>query len=166
MCQRRNMIRFAAVFCLFGITAFAVPTLPLVFERNMGQAAADALYVARGQGYEIRAEARGVSLVQGASTIRMRLDGADPAPQIYGRELHGGTANYLVGAPERWHTGIPLYGKIEYRDVYPGIDLVLYGNGRQMEYDFLLTPGALAERIKLSFDGVERMRIQEGDIGF
>ena len=80
----RNMVRFAAIFCLFRITAFAVPTLPLVFERNMGQAAADALYVARGQGYEIRAEACGASLVQGVNTIRMRLDGADAAPQIHG----------------------------------------------------------------------------------
>jgi hypothetical protein len=69
-----------------------------------------------------------------------------------------------VGAPERWHTGIPLYGRIEYRDLYPGINLVLYGNGRQMEYAFLLAPGALADRIKLSFDGVERMRIEDGDL--
>src|SRR5450759_692061 len=91
--EGRNMIRFAATFCLFRITAFAVPTLPLLFERNMGQAASEALYVARGQGYEIWSEARGVSLVQGANTIRMRLDGASPALQIRGRELQSGKAN-------------------------------------------------------------------------
>ena len=136
------MIRFAATFCLLRITAFAVPTLPLVFERNMGQAAAEALYVAKGQGCEIRLEARGVSLVQGASTIRMRLDGADPAPQIHGRELQQGTANYLVGAPDRWHTGIPLYGKIEYRDVYPGVDLVLGTNEKFNLSDYAGAGGA------------------------
>ena len=138
MCRRGNMIRFATILCLFGNTAIAMPALPLVFERNLGQAAAEALYVARGQGYEIRSEARGVSFVQGADTIRMRLDGASPSLRIRGSELQTGKANYLVGAPDRWRTGIPLYGKIEYRDVYPGTFLVLYGDGQQMDYDFSL----------------------------
>jgi hypothetical protein len=158
------MIRFVAVFCLFGFTTWALPPLPLVFERNMGQATPEALYVARGPGYEIRLETGGVSLVQGASTIRMRLDGADPAAQVLGCELQVGRANYLVGAPERWRTGIPLYGKVEYQGVYPGTDLLVYGNGRQTEYDFSLAPGARVDRIGISFDGVERIRIEDGDL--
>ena len=138
------MIRHAALG-LFGFAAFAMPQLPLVFERNMGQATAEALYVARSQGYEIRLEADGFSMVRGASTVRMRLDGAYPAPQVRGLELQAGTANYFVGNPEQWRTGIPLYAKVEYRGVYPGIGLVLYGGNRHMEYDFSLAPGARAD---------------------
>jgi hypothetical protein len=82
----QGMIRFAAIFCLFSFTILATPPLPLVFERNMGLAAPETLYIARSVGYEIRLETGGVSLVRGVSTFRMRLDESDPAPQIRGCE--------------------------------------------------------------------------------
>ena len=137
-------------------------TLPLVFEPNVGQASAESLFVARGPGYAIHFERGGVSLVSRRAAVRMEFDRANPVPRVAGRRPHGGTANYLVGSLKGWRTGIPLYGAVEYEDVYPGIDLIFYGNGRQLEYDFVVAAGAPVSRIGLSFDGVESLRIEDG----
>ncbi len=66
----------------------------------------------------------------GAGTVlRMRLVGANPAPQITGREVLPGKVNYLLGKdPSKWRTGVPTYAKVKYEAVYPGVDLVYYGN--------------------------------------
>ena len=49
-------------------------------------------------------------------------------------------SNYYQGAdPKGWLTGIRHYGRVSYKDVYPGIDVVYYGNQRQLEYDFVVT---------------------------
>jgi hypothetical protein len=157
-----------AAVALIALTLNALATssipLPLLFERNTGQADARSQYLARGQGYEIQLQPGAISLVRGENTVRMRLDGANPAPRIVGRELQEGKANYLIGNREKWRTGIPLYRMVEYQEVYPGINLVLYGNGRELEYDFSLAPGARVGQIKVSFEGVERLSIEGGDL--
>ena len=71
------------------------------------------------------------------------IDGLDPLP---------GTSSYLVGNdPRRWHTGIPTYGRVRYRAVYPGIDAIYYGKQRQLEYDLVVSPHADPKAIRLSF---------------
>jgi hypothetical protein len=90
----------------------------------------------------------------------MKLVGANAAPQLSGLDELPGKSNYFVGNdPQRWRTDVPRYAKAQYREVYPGIDLVYYGNQRQLEYDFIVAPGADPRRIELAFTGVERMRI-------
>src|SRR4030095_6804269 len=67
--------------------------------------------------------------------------------------------------PEKWHKNIPTYAKVRYSNIYPGIDLMYYGQGRQLEYDFVLAPGADPGVIRLDFAGSERLRInQQGDL--
>src|SRR3989441_764946 len=67
---------------------------------------------------------------------------------------------FFVGNdPAKWQTNVPTYAKVQYRDVYPGIDLVYYGNQRQLEYDFVVAPGTDPQRIVLDFKGVERLEI-------
>ncbi|MBI1876199.1 MAG: hypothetical protein HYS05_20220, partial [Acidobacteria bacterium] len=80
-------------------------------------------------------------------------------------ELPGRT-NYFIGNdPTKWRTDIPTFAKVRYHDVYPGIDLVYYGNQQQLEYDFIVAPGADPEQIKLSFDGIDDLRIDDrGDL--
>src|SRR6185369_15313725 len=74
--------------------------------------------------------------------------------------------NYLIGNdPRKWKTNIPNYAKVKYSDVYPGIDLVFYGNQNLLEYDFVVSPGADASVIALGFEGVTGMRVDEkGDL--
>src|SRR5262249_34003575 len=67
--------------------------------------------------------------------------------------------------PSQWHTDIATYGRVEYADVYPGIDLVYYGNQRQLEYDFVVHPGADPNTIALNFAGADRVAIDgQGDL--
>jgi hypothetical protein len=63
--------------------------------------------------------------------------------------------NYLVGDRKDWIQDIPNYGRVRYRSIYPGVDLIYYGNGKQLEYDLELQPGADASRIALTVDGAD-----------
>ncbi len=87
--------------------------------------------------------------------LQVKLVGANPFSQIEGTGRLSGNSNYFIGNDSsRWRTGVPSYAKVRYRDVYPGIDIVYYGIGRrQLEYDFVLAPGADPKAIKLRFEG-------------
>ena len=66
----------------------------------------------------------------------MKLIGANPNPRVVGLDELPGKSHYFIGNdPQNWHTNTPTYAKVQYRDIYPGIDLIYYGNQRQLEYD-------------------------------
>ena len=133
--------------------------LPLSFEANQGQADASVNFLSRGSGYTLflRPAEAVIDLQQGSgneTVLRMKLVGANSAAQAVGLAPQASTSNYLTGNdPSRWHTGIANYGRVAYRNVYAGIDLVYYGNQRQLEYDFIVAPGADTKSIRLSFQG-------------
>jgi len=103
----------------------------------------------------LRGEAGNMAEAQGA-VVRMRLEGARTGVPVTGRARLPGTVNYLKGRnPAGWRTGVATYGRVEYRGVYPGIDLVYYGHQRQLEYDFVVAPGADPNQIRLSFAGAD-----------
>jgi hypothetical protein len=86
--------------------------------------------------------------------LSMRVVGASLTAQSAGIEELPGKSNYFVGSdPRKWHTNVPNYAKVRYKNVYPGVDLVYYGNQGQLEYDFVLAPGANPDRINLAFAG-------------
>jgi hypothetical protein len=172
------------------VAAAAAPTspqvaysrLPLVFEANHGQIASPVQFLARGQGYTLwltpteamLAFARhGHSSASPAATeqlaapvVRMTLLGAHPAPQVMGKEVLPGKVHYVRGRdPTHWRTHVPTYAKVHYRAVYPGIDLVYYGNHGQLEFDFVVAPGADPTRISLGFRGADRVDVDpQGDL--
>jgi hypothetical protein len=76
--------------------------------------------------------------------VHLRLVGAKPGAEVIGRNELPGKVNYFIGNdPKKWRANVPTYAKVAYRDVYPGIDLVYYGNqSGQLEYDFIVAPGA------------------------
>jgi hypothetical protein len=98
--------------------------------------------------------------------IRMELAGAARSSQVAGDDQLRGTANYFLGNdPAKWRTNIPTYAKVKYSEVYPGVDLVYYGNQRQLEYDFLIAPGASAKPVKLHFAGASKLKLNsDGDL--
>ena len=90
-----------------------------------------------------------------ADVLRLRLVGANPSAHIAGLEELSGKTNYFIGDdPREWRSNIPTYRKVAYQGIYPGIDLVYYGNQRQLEYDFIVAPGSNPDIITLGFDGV------------
>ena len=146
--------------------------LPLAFELNQGQSDASVDYLAHGQGYALYLtpnEATFSLRAPAASTgavVRMDIEGANARAHASGVDTLPGVSNYFVGSdPAHWHTRIPNYGKVQYSSVYPGVDLVYYGNQRQLEYDFIVAPGADPSRIAVGFQGVQALEVnQAGDL--
>jgi hypothetical protein len=90
----------------------------------------------------------------------MKLLGGNAVPQSSGTNQLTGSVNYFIGrSANEWHTGIPTYSAIQYNEIYPGIDLVYYGNHRQLEYDFVLNPGADPRSIALDFEGTKNLAV-------
>jgi len=98
------------------------------------------------------------------SVLRMKLIGANASAAVTGAEELPGKSNYFIGNdPKKWRTNVPNYAMVRYQDVYPGVDLVYYGTqGGQLEYDFVVAPGADAHSIGLSFRGAGHIRVDKG----
>ncbi len=86
--------------------------------------------------------------------------GANPNPQMVGSEMMEYKCNYFIGNdPNNWHTDVPNYNAIIYEEIYSGIDLKYYGNGKQMEYDFIVSPGADPAQIAIHYEGAESLSV-------
>src|SRR2546425_3811358 len=158
--------------------------LPLSFEANDGQADPQVKFLSRGRGYTLFLTSTEAVLVlrEGGSArnvaggpaaakrergkalrgtvLRIRFVGANPVPAVAGVGELPGKSSYFVGNdPKKWRANVPTHAKVEYRDVYPGVNLVYYGNQRQLEYDFVVSPGADPKAITLAFDGVDGVAI-------
>ena len=96
----------------------------------------------------------------------MTVDGAKRHPLMEATQPLGARSNYFLGNdPLKWRTGVPLYGQVRYRDLYPGIELAFHGDGRALEYDWIVAPGADPSAIRMSFEGADRMAIDAaGDL--
>ena len=156
--------------------------LPLSFEANQGQADSQAKFLSRGSGYSlflmpteavlslIKPNAHSTEESQAATSeqalLRMKLIGANSSSQISGLDKLPGKSNYLIGNnPAKWHTNIPNYARVKYQEVYPGVNLIYYGNQQQLEYDFIVSPGASPQSITLDFDGADRLEVDaQGDL--
>ena len=148
--------------------------LPLIFERNEGQADAVIKFLARGAGYSLSLENSGAVLgMQSASEgtgkhehfVRMKLVGANPTVDATGTDPLPGKSNYLIGNDaSKWHSSIPQFAAVHYREVYPGIDLLFYGNQGHLEYDFRVAPGADPSRAELQFEGAGKVVLDKGDL--
>jgi hypothetical protein len=152
----------------------------LSFEPNAGQAGQQVKFLARGSDYGLFLTGKEavLALTKGAKShpgiregnkptqgdiIRMGLVGAQPSIYVTGQDPLPGVVNYIRGNdPSAWRTNVPTYGKVEYAGVYPGVDLVYYGNQSQLEYDFLVAPGADPGLIQVSFEGARRLRLDRG----
>jgi hypothetical protein len=88
-----------------------------------------------------------------SAVLRMKLVGANPNPKIVGTDELPGKSNYFIGNdPKKWRTNVPNYAKVKYASVYPGVDLVYYGNQGKLEYDFVVQPGADPAAITLQLE--------------
>lgn len=156
-------------------------SLPIGFEPNVGQTDAGVDFLAREGGRSLFVTSKGLvmSFTKRAAAeagkdqakpesavVSMDLVGSNPAATgIAGTRL-AGKVNHLVGRdPSAWRTGIPTYGKVSYKDVYPGVDLRYHGAKGALEYDFVVKPGADPGAIALAFGGANGMKIADnGDL--
>ena len=174
----KNLLRLFFFFCLLASTLSAqqqppgiggsdVGHLPLVFEPNLGQAPADAAFVAHGA-YPVFLRSDGAVLAlpndvihqpgEPPSAVTLQLIHSNKAAQTHGIDQLLGKSNYYVGSNiKNWRNGIPQYSAVSFQSVYPGIDLLYYGRDGQLEYDLLLSPGADPSRIKFRVMGADRI---------
>jgi len=173
--------------------AEAYGRLPLSFEENVGQTAQEVRYLSHGSGYELfltPQEAvmalrtpepydlsplhrfRTIQAIHAAAraramtAIRMRFEGANPTPQISATERLAKRTSYFIGSdPKKWHSDVASYGQVKYSGLYPGVDLVFYGDHGKLEYDFVVAPGADPRAIQLKLQGARNLRINaRGDV--
>ena len=100
------------------------------------------------------------------AVVRMRFAGSNRRSRVEALQPQTSKSNYFIGNhPTEWRTGVPRFGSIAYRDLYPGIDAVFYGNQTRLEYDLVINPGADPASIRLRFEGSRPLRIDEnGDL--
>lgn len=167
--------------------------LPISFEINQGQTDHSVQFLARGSGYSLfltpceavlalhsaRRKSARTSTNPGpdvrstvdaqtsysTSTVRVRLIGANISAGVAGLEPLPGKSNYLIGNdPAKWHTDIPTYAKVRYSGIYPGIDLIYYGNQEgRLEHDFIVAPGADPNTIAMDFTGTADSLFENAD---
>jgi len=142
----------------------AQPTLvvPLAFERNLGQSDPAVDFVSRGRGYTLFVTPREAVLRvrETATPIRLRWVDASASAQFGADTPLSGERHVLHGAdPAAWRRHIPAYARVRYAQLYPGIDLVYYGARGDLEYDWVLAPGADPAQIRMAVTGVDRVAI-------
>lgn len=163
--------------------------IPLTFEANDGQADKSVKFLARGGAYELYLTGNETALMlckpvfstsranfrrnmspvgksAACDVVRMQLAGASNKVEPVGEERLPGTVNHFIGKdPANWRSNIPTYAKVRYPSIYPGIDLVYYGNQRQIEFDFVVAPSGDSRSIQLRFSGVRELLLTaNGDV--
>jgi len=149
--------------------------LPLSFEENRGQTDPRVKFLSRGQGYTLFLTDRdavfslqrpGRAAANRAEVIRLRLLEAKQPASVTGADPLPGKTNYLLGNnAASWPTGVGTFQRVVYRGVYPGIDLIYYGTRGQLEYDFVVAPGADARSIHFAVQGADGVAVDsDGDL--
>ncbi|MGB9072202.1 MAG: choice-of-anchor D domain-containing protein [Terriglobales bacterium] len=156
--------------------------LPLTFEANRGQTDPRVKFLSHGPGYSVfltsgqmvlalrpsavMSNAAKNSAVPAANqkpadaVIQINLVGANPNPKVVGEDLQPGKVNYFIGKdPKQWQKNVSIYKQVRYKGVYPGIDLVYYGNQSRVEHDFVIAPGADPSQIQLDIKGADRLSL-------
>lgn len=158
--------------------------LPLSFEVNHGQADPRVQFLSRGSGYSLSLTSTEAVLTlsgnaagepgdrsrtrasESADVLRIKMAGANASAAAAGLdELPGKVSYYIGNDPARWRTDVPTFARVKYTKVYPGIDVVYYGNQRQLEYDFEVAPGADPSVVRLAFEGATKVSLNpQGDL--
>ena len=165
--------------------------LPLSFKANQGQTDPQVKFLSRGAGYSlfltsdeavltfrpsIPSPAKSWRAREGHqpplahqpsadAVLRIKLLNTNPNREVSGQDELPGKCNYFIGNdPKKWHTNVRQFSKVRYENVYPGVDLVYYGHQRELEYDFVLQPGANPQAIRLEIAGAKRVRLEHGDL--
>lgn len=96
------------------------------------------------------------------TVIRMKFVGATTRPEIIGTDQLPGKSHYFIGNDQkRWQKNIPQYAKVRYEEIYPGIDVIFYGNQSQLEFDFIVAPGVNPDIIQMAFEGADKIDIDK-----
>jgi hypothetical protein len=151
------VLGFVLVLCILWSEGMAGEAL--VFEENLGQAPESVRFLARQKSIHFTIENAAFTLsAANGDWIRFSFTGACPAAAVRGERALQGTRNYFVGSDRRrWAADVKTWERVTIDDLYPGINLVFRSNGEDLEYDFIVEPGARAEVIAMRAEGTMRL---------
>jgi len=141
--------------------------MPLFFEANQGQAGATDGFLARTADAQCSISAGGLKMnlhrANGpVGQLQMKFVGANADATVRGEAGQAGKINYLIGNDSaQWHSGVPTFAKVKVEKIYPGVDVIFYGNQNQLEYDFNLAAGTNPKIVTLRFDGAQKLQVNE-----
>ena len=96
---------------------------------------------------------------------RMHFDNASKNVAVRGHSPLQEYHNYYLGNnPERWSTGVGLYGQIEYHNLYNGIDLFFYEKDLTYKYEFRIAPRTDVEQIIIRYEGADKLFLRKGSL--
>lgn len=156
--------------------------LPLRFEPNLGQTVPAVNYLSHGDGYELfltpaeailrlhnetktsgsnlRAQRQTIANEKTSAIVRLKFEGANPAPHIEASDRLAGKTDYFIGSDRgNWHTDVPSFSRVKYSGLYPGVDAIFYGNHRRLEYDFVVASGIDPSVIAIDVQGAQKIFI-------
>lgn len=147
---------------------------PLMFETNQGQVANEVNFLARTAGYTMYFTPQSMvfdfrkttlskntqNAADNSAVLRLQFIGANPHPVVNGTEKLPSKTNYFIGNdPKGWHTDVSNFARINYKNIYPGIDMVFYGKNNQLEYDIRVAPGVDPSIARFKFTGATDLKI-------
>ncbi len=151
--------------------------LPLSFEINQGQIDQSVKFVSHGPGYDLflttneavlriqkprSLQADKLQEGREGTVLRLKMLGASDKAQAEGEDELPGKVNYFIGNDQaKWRRNIPTYRKAYFKNIYPGIDVVYYGNQRELEYDYIVAAGANPKLIRFSVEGADQIRLDK-----
>ncbi|WP_446483090.1 DUF7948 domain-containing protein [Cohnella xylanilytica] len=144
--------------------------LPLTFVENAGQVRPEIRYLANRPGYGVGFRpdeaqfvfARGARGEQEGLSLSLQFLGANAAAKMEGRHRNQEKVNFLIGQdPAKWHTKLPTYQEVVYRELWPGVDLIFHGEGGKLKYDVVVQPGAGLDAVRFAYRGADRLSLDE-----
>ena len=138
---------------LLAISAFA--TSNITFEPNLGQMDSRSRFISRVNGAIVRFSSEAIEFSQHSEeSLTLRFVNGNRAAEWRGEDALESSTSYFLGAdPVKWIRNVPHWRRVVRRNVYPGIDVVFYGDQGQVEFDFVAAPGADLRRIRLRWQG-------------
>ena len=140
----------------------AVAELPLAFIPNQGQVDAQVGYYAQAGSHSIWFTAGDVTIALPEMALRLAFVDANHAPQLEGDDGQPGVVSYFMGNDQsRWRTGLPTYGQVTYRDLWPGVDLTYRGRNGALKSTFTVAPGADPAQVRLTYPEADGLSVSE-----
>jgi hypothetical protein len=146
----------------------ALTALPFYFEANQVRNDGGFPFVARGPGCSFFVSPATAVLSLASSDeknlrqgeLHFEFVGANSGALVKGTHELSGKANYFVGNdPAQWRRGVSLFERVRVEQLYPGVDLVYYGNDNRIEYDFIVAPKVDAKKIAIRFSGADKIQV-------
>src|SRR5579862_5270881 len=167
----RDRARQAVAPVVEGAGAGGFAGIPAVIEANWGQLGRDVQFVSRGAGYAVEFDAKGLEVAaggvvgEGESRIGIEFVGAGERAREgaggiawKGREELRGRVNYLVGRGADWRADVPLFGSVEAKEIFAGVDCITKV-GEEPEFDLTVAPHADVRGIRMRLSGAERVSV-------